>query len=142
MLLDIALFSNGNNVLYCHCCSILQQCNLLPNVVAALILIANKVFSGSSHPDLAHKICDRFDSNMIKMEVVNDSHGLLLAFTNSQLIRLGINHANVVAKKFANGETNVEIGESVRGEDVYIVQVDNSILACGEQSTPRVVAGR
>ena len=44
-------------------------------------------------------------------------------------IRLGINHANVVAKKFANGETNVEIGESVRGEDVYIVQVDNSILA-------------
>ena len=38
--------------------------------------------------------------------------------------RLGINHANVVAKKFANGETNVEIGESVRGEDVYIVQVD------------------
>ena len=79
---------------------------------------------------------------MIKMEVVNDSHGLLLAFTNSQLIRLGINHANVVAKKFANGETNVEIGESVRGEDVYIVQVDNSILACGEVQPPRVVAGR
>ena len=113
--------------------ALLPQCNLLPNVVAGLILIANKVFSGSSHPDLAHKICDRFDSNMIKMEVVNDSHGLLLAFTNSQLTRLGINHANVVAKKFANGETNVEIGESVRGEDVYIVQVDNSILACGEQ---------
>ena len=58
-----------------------------------------KVFSGSSHPDLAQKICDR----------------------------LGINHANVVAKKFANGETNVEIGESVRGEDVYIVQ-----SGCGE----------
>jgi len=58
-----------------------------------------KVFSGSSHPDLAHKICDR----------------------------LGINHANVVARKFANGETNVEIGESVRGEDVYIVQ-----SGCGE----------
>jgi len=30
-------------------------------------------------------------------------------------------------KKFANGETNVEIGESVRGEDVYIVQ-----SGCGE----------
>jgi len=58
-----------------------------------------KVFSGSSHPDLAQKICDR----------------------------LGINHANVVAQKFANGETNVEIGESVRGEDVYIVQ-----SGCGE----------
>ena len=75
------------------------------------------------------------------MEVVNDSHGLLLAFTNSQLTRLGINHANVVAKKFANGETNVEIGESVRGEDVYIVQVDNSILACAEQSTPQSGCG-
>ena len=75
------------------------------------------------------------------MEVVNDSHGLLLAFTNSHLTRLGINHANVVAKKFANGETNVEIGESVRGEDVYIVQVDNSILACGEQSTPQSGCG-
>jgi len=58
-----------------------------------------KVFSGSSHPDLAQKICDR----------------------------LGIAHANVVAQKFANGETNVEIGESVRGEDVYIVQ-----SGCGE----------
>ena len=41
-----------------------------------------KIFSGSSHPDLGQKICDR----------------------------LGISHANVVAKKFANGETNVEIG--------------------------------
>ena len=46
----------------------------------------------------------------------------------TQPIRLGINHANVVAKKFANGETNVEIGESVRGEDVYIVQVVFPIL--------------
>ena len=41
-----------------------------------------KIFSGSSHADLGQKICDR----------------------------LGISHANVVAKKFANGETNVEIG--------------------------------
>ena len=45
-----------------------------------------KIFSGSSHPDLGQKICDR----------------------------LGISHANVVAKKFANGETNVEIGELFR----------------------------
>ena len=64
-----------------------------------LVMPNIKVFSGSSHPDLAQKICDR----------------------------LGINHANVVAQKFANGETNVEIGESVRGEDVYIVQ-----SGCGE----------
>ena len=53
-----------------------------------------KVFSGNSHQDLAQKVCDR----------------------------LGIDQANVKTQKFANGETNVEIGESVRGEDVYIVQ--------------------
>ena len=57
-----------------------------------------KVFSGNSHQDLAQKICDR----------------------------LGINQANVKTQKFANGETNVEIGESVRGEDVYIIQVIKS----------------
>ena len=53
-----------------------------------------KVFSGSSHNDLTNKICDR----------------------------LGIEPGKVVTKKFSNLETCVEIGESVRGEDVYIVQ--------------------
>lgn len=53
-----------------------------------------KVFSGSSHPDLVAKICER----------------------------LGIEPGKVTTKKFSNGETCVEIGESVRGEDVYIVQ--------------------
>ncbi|XP_052281381.1 ribose-phosphate pyrophosphokinase 1 isoform X2 [Dreissena polymorpha] len=53
-----------------------------------------KVFSGSSHPDLTQKICDR----------------------------LGIEPGKVSLKKFSNGECSVEIGESVRGEDVYIVQ--------------------
>jgi ribose-phosphate pyrophosphokinase len=42
-----------------------------------------KIFSGSSHPDLGRKICDR----------------------------LGISHSRVVTRKFANGETNVEIGK-------------------------------
>ena len=54
---------------------------------------------GSSHPDLTQKLCDR----------------------------LGINTGKVVTKKFSNLETCVEIGESVRGEDVYIVQ-----SGCGE----------
>ena len=54
-----------------------------------------KVFSGSSHRDLTGKVCDR----------------------------LGIEAGKVVTKKFANLETCVEVGESVRGEDVYIVQV-------------------
>uniref|UniRef100_A0A3B4B7X3 Ribose-phosphate pyrophosphokinase 1 n=1 Tax=Periophthalmus magnuspinnatus TaxID=409849 RepID=A0A3B4B7X3_9GOBI len=55
-----------------------------------------KIFSGSSHPDLSQKIADR----------------------------LGLELAKVVTKKFSNQETCVEIGESVRGEDVYIVQSD------------------
>jgi len=58
-----------------------------------------KVFSGSSHPDFAAKVVDR----------------------------LGIELGRVVTKKFSNLETCVEIGESVRGEDVYIVQ-----SGCGE----------
>lgn len=53
-----------------------------------------KVFGGSSHKDLTEKICDR----------------------------LGIESGKVITKKFSNGECSVEIGESVRGEDVYIVQ--------------------
>ncbi|GFV79322.1 ribose-phosphate pyrophosphokinase 1 [Trichonephila clavipes] len=58
-----------------------------------------KVFSGSSHVDLAQKVVDR----------------------------LGIDLGKVVLKKFSNQETSVEIGESVRGEDVYIIQ-----SGCGE----------
>uniref|UniRef100_A0A915K0J3 ribose-phosphate diphosphokinase n=1 Tax=Romanomermis culicivorax TaxID=13658 RepID=A0A915K0J3_ROMCU len=58
-----------------------------------------KIFSGNSHPDLALKICDRLQLDLSK----------------------------VVANKFSNRETNVEIGESVRGEDVFILQ-----SGCGE----------
>lgn len=58
-----------------------------------------KVFSGSSHRDLTGKVCDR----------------------------LGIEAGKVVTKKFANLETCVEVGESVRGEDVYIVQVFHTL---------------
>jgi len=83
-----------------------------------------KVFSGSSHRDLTNKICDR----------------------------LGIEAGKVVTKKFANLETCVEVGESVRGEDVYIVQTgggevnDNlmelliMINACKIASAERVTA--
>jgi len=58
-----------------------------------------KVFSGSSHPDLTRRLCDR----------------------------LGIEPGKVITKKFSNMETSVEIGESVRGEDIYILQ-----SGCGE----------
>lgn len=53
-----------------------------------------KVFSGSSHKDLSQRICER--------------------------LQLEVSKASL--KKFSNKETNVEIGESVRGEDVYIIQ--------------------
>ncbi|XP_073976991.1 phosphoribosyl pyrophosphate synthetase isoform X3 [Rhodnius prolixus] len=83
-----------------------------------------KVFSGTSHPELAQKIVDR----------------------------LGIDLGKVVTKKFSNLETCVEIGESVRGEDVYIVQsgsgeVNDNLMelliminACKIASASRVTA--
>ncbi|ODV84306.1 hypothetical protein CANARDRAFT_29190 [[Candida] arabinofermentans NRRL YB-2248] len=53
-----------------------------------------KVFVGNSHPDLGNLVCEK----------------------------LGIKPAPVTLKKFANGETSVQIGCSVRDEDVYIIQ--------------------
>ncbi|KAK9585464.1 ribose-phosphate pyrophosphokinase 1 [Aspergillus fumigatus] len=53
-----------------------------------------QIFSGTSHPVLAETICER----------------------------LGTLPARAVLGKFANGETRVDIGVSVRNQDVYIVQ--------------------
>lgn len=53
-----------------------------------------KVFSGVSNLDLANKIVDR----------------------------LGISLGKVTLDTFSNQETNIQIGESVRGQDVYIIQ--------------------
>lgn len=53
-----------------------------------------KVFVGNSHPQLGDQICQR----------------------------LGVEAAPATLKKFANGESSVQIGTSVRDEDVYIVQ--------------------
>uniref|UniRef100_A0A060SZ17 Ribose-phosphate pyrophosphokinase 1 n=1 Tax=Blastobotrys adeninivorans TaxID=409370 RepID=A0A060SZ17_BLAAD len=52
------------------------------------------VFVGSSHPELGELICSR----------------------------LGVEPGKCSLKKFSNGETSVEIGVSVRDEDIYIVQ--------------------
>ncbi|ORY51396.1 phosphoribosyl pyrophosphokinase [Rhizoclosmatium globosum] len=52
------------------------------------------VLNGSSHPQLGNDICKR----------------------------LGIQPGRVTLRKFANQETNIEIGESVRGAEVFIVQ--------------------
>lgn len=53
-----------------------------------------KIFVGSSHPELGKLVCDR----------------------------LGVEPAPCTLKKFSNGETSVQIGVSVRDEDVYIIQ--------------------
>ncbi|GLV45562.1 Phosphoribosyl pyrophosphate synthetase [Carabus blaptoides fortunei] len=95
-----------------------------PSVLIRTRMPNIKVFSGTSHPDLAQRIVDR----------------------------LGIDLGKVVTKKFSNLETCVEIGESVRGEDVYIVQsgsgeVNDNLMelliminACKIASASRVTA--
>ncbi|RPB23451.1 phosphoribosyl pyrophosphokinase [Terfezia boudieri ATCC MYA-4762] len=64
-----------------------------------------KIFSGTSHPLLTESICERLGTNPSKAEL----------------------------KKFSNGETSVNIGCSVREQDVFIVQsgsetVNDSIM--------------
>jgi ribose-phosphate pyrophosphokinase len=58
-----------------------------------------KIFSGSSNPDLAKRICDT----------------------------LALPLGKAITKKFSNLETNIEIHESVRAKDVFIIQ-----SGCGE----------
>ncbi|KAI8053765.1 phosphoribosyl pyrophosphate synthetase 2 [Syncephalis plumigaleata] len=82
------------------------------------------VISGSSNPDLAEAIC----------------------------ARLGVRLGNVKLSKFSNQETNVEIFESVRDKDVYIIQsgcgrVNDNLIellimlgACKTASAKRVTA--
>lgn len=53
-----------------------------------------KIFTGNANPELAQEICDY----------------------------LGIELGDSVVSQFSDGEINVEIDESVRGKDVYIVQ--------------------
>ena len=57
-----------------------------------------QIFSGNSHPALAEAICERLGTSPAKCEV----------------------------KKFANGETSVQIGVSVRNQDVFILQSGSS----------------
>ena len=53
-----------------------------------------KVFSGNAHPELAHEICGHLDCELGKAS----------------------------AERFSDGEFNFQIGENVRGHDVFIVQ--------------------
>lgn len=83
-----------------------------------------KIFVGSSHPELGKLVCDR----------------------------LGVEPAPCTLKKFANGETSVQIGVSIRDEDVYIIQsgltdINNHIMellilisACRGGSASKITA--
>lgn len=53
-----------------------------------------QIFSGTSHPGLAETICERLGTLPAKAEL----------------------------RKFSNGETSVNIGVSVRNQDIYVVQ--------------------
>ena len=57
-----------------------------------------QIFSGNSHPALAEAICERLGTSPAKCDV----------------------------KKFSNGETSVQIGTSVRNQDVFILQSGSS----------------
>ncbi|AAS52234.2 ADR314Cp [Eremothecium gossypii ATCC 10895] len=82
------------------------------------------VFAGSSHPSLVNKICEN----------------------------LSIRPAEVKLGKFSNGETSINIGESVREKDVYVIQsgcghVNDNFMellilinACKTSSASRVTA--
>ncbi|KAG0369405.1 ribose-phosphate pyrophosphokinase [Mortierella sp. AD032] len=82
------------------------------------------VLSGSSHPALVDQIC----------------------------ARLGVSPGQVKLSKFANKETNVEIGDSVRNKDVFIIQsgcgsVNDNLMellimlaACKTASARRITA--
>lgn len=65
-------------------------------------------------------------SNSIKL-LAGNSHP---EFAKAVAARLGLKLANVNVSKYANLETSVTIGESVRGEDVFILQT-----GCGDVNT-------
>lgn len=82
------------------------------------------VIGGNSHPELTEQVCNN----------------------------LGIPPAKALLSKFSVGETRVEIGESVRGKDVYIIQSGGgkvndhlmelliTVSACKTASATRVTA--
>jgi len=108
----------------------LEQDTFVPPVqqdwipVTGTTMRKTKIFTGSSHPELAALIVDR----------------------------LGLQTATATLKKFANQETSIEIGVSVRDEDVFIIQSGSSsvndhlmellimVNACKISSAARITA--
>jgi ribose-phosphate pyrophosphokinase len=72
-----------------------------------------KLISGSSHRDLSEKIATRCVCPRASLEVNP---------TNHPSASLGISVAKTLSLNYSNQETSVTIGESVRDEDVFIMQ--------------------
>ena len=75
--------------------NVLIQASNVPQFLLSLEMVRNIVIlGGTSHPQLTETICNH----------------------------LGVPPARILLGKFSVGETRVEIGESVRGKDVFIIQ--------------------
>ena len=91
--------------------------------------------AAGSFQDLTQKLCDRLGINPGKSPTKDRLSKSL--FISKQVLNFVsfFTSGKVVTKKFSNQETCVEIGESVRGEDVYIVQsgcgeVNDNLMEC------------
>lgn len=119
-----------------------------PSVILHSRMPNIKVFSGTSHPDLAQRIVDRLGIDLGKV-VTKKFSNLETWWVYAFLTRVSVEFAYIFIPKSI---FSVEIGESVRGEDVYIVQsgsgeVNDNLMelliminACKIASASRVTA--
>ena len=71
-----------------------------------------KVFGGSSHPELVKLICEKLNLPVGKAKCTKFANGE----TNGKFFSATVHFVTIITNL-------VEIQESVRGEDVFIVQV-------------------
>ena len=87
-----------------------------------------KLISGRSHPDLSDKIAKRYveTTNHSRVDTGSSVPPTTLIVTSGGLTagdcRLGIEVARTISLNYSNQETSFTVGESVRDEDVFIVQ--------------------
>ena len=86
-----------------------------------------KLISGRSHPELSGKIAKRYARLRSKTDQPTrpDRKPLALGcglLANVRHDRLGIEVARTISLNYSNQETSFTVGESVRDEDVFIVQ--------------------
>lgn len=86
-------------------------------------MLANeiKLISGSSHPSLSAQVAQRYVFPTFKRCIGYCMQDETTRLTTSAY-RLGTEIANTMSLNYSNQETSVSIGESVRDEDVFILQ--------------------